>query len=59
MTTGQVQSDDVSVVVPVDIASARCAVCDHEIDAHDAIGRRYCEATQAQALRRGCICRPA
>jgi hypothetical protein len=55
MTTIQVQSDDVSA----DVGSVRCAVCDHDVDAHDAIGRRYCEATQAQALGRNCICRPA
>jgi len=34
-------------------------MCAHDMDAHDAIGRRYCEATQAQALSRNCICRPA
>lgn len=55
MTTVHVQSDDVSA----DVGSARCAVCVHELDAHDPIGRRYCEATQAQALGRSCICRPA
>jgi hypothetical protein len=59
MTTGQVQSTDVSVDVSVDDAIARCAVCDHDLEAHDAIGRRFCEATQAQALSRTCICRPA
>ena len=34
----------------------RCAVCDHELGAHDAISRRYCQATQAHALSRRCIC---
>jgi hypothetical protein len=33
-----------------------CAVCDHEVDQHDSISRRYCQATQAHALPRGCIC---
>jgi hypothetical protein len=59
MTIGQVQSADTSIEVPVDVSSGQCAVCDHHLDAHDAIGRRYCEATQAQALARVCICRPA
>lgn len=35
---------------------ARCTVCDHHLDHHDHIGKRYCQATQAQALTRNCIC---
>lgn len=35
----------------------RCAVCEHALSDHDAIGTRYCQATQAQALSRDCICR--
>lgn len=34
----------------------RCAVCAHALDEHDSISSRYCRATQAQALPRGCIC---
>jgi hypothetical protein len=34
-----------------------CAVCAHHLADHDAIGLRYCRATQAQVLSRGCICR--
>jgi hypothetical protein len=34
-----------------------CAVCDHDLADHDPIGLRYCQATQAQALARKCICR--
>jgi hypothetical protein len=59
MTTGQVQSESAPVEVSVEDTSARCAVCAHDLEAHDAIGRRFCEATQAQALSRTCICRPA
>ena len=33
-----------------------CAVCGHELRAHDAISQRYCQATQAHALTRTCIC---
>jgi len=35
----------------------RCAVCSHQLADHDAIGLRYCQATQASALPRNCICR--
>ena len=38
---------------------SRCSVCDHELTAHDAIGLRFCHATQANALSRHCICRGA
>jgi hypothetical protein len=34
-----------------------CAVCEHELSKHDTIARRYCEATKARALSRGCLCR--
>lgn len=34
----------------------RCEVCDHNWDEHDPISRRYCEATQMNALSRHCIC---
>jgi hypothetical protein len=33
-----------------------CAVCPHEWDAHDPIGIRFCSATVAGRLRRGCVC---
>jgi hypothetical protein len=35
----------------------RCDVCGHHLADHDPIGLRYCQATQAQALHRNCICR--
>jgi hypothetical protein len=35
---------------------ALCAMCQHEMRVHDAIGLRYCRATQSQALTRGCVC---
>jgi hypothetical protein len=35
----------------------RCVMCEHRLTDHDAIGLRYCQATQAQALSRNCICR--
>jgi hypothetical protein len=33
-----------------------CAVCPHEWDAHDPIGIRFCSATVAGQLHRGCVC---
>ncbi len=37
--------------------SPACDACRHDLDGHDAIGRRFCSATVAGALTRGCICR--
>jgi hypothetical protein len=33
-----------------------CAVCPHDLAAHDAIALRFCQATQATATTRGCVC---
>ena len=33
-----------------------CAVCPHAWDTHDPIGIRYCSATVAGGLHRGCVC---
>ena len=33
-----------------------CAACPHDRDAHDAIGSRFCSATIAHGLSRGCVC---
>jgi hypothetical protein len=37
--------------------SQLCAVCPHFWNAHDAIAVRFCAATMARALTRGCVCR--
>jgi len=37
-------------------ASASCPACAHELDAHDALGIRFCTATAAKHLERTCIC---
>lgn len=39
-----------------DRSRTRCAVCPHPWDAHDRIGLRYCAATAAGSLDRGCVC---
>jgi hypothetical protein len=33
-----------------------CTVCPHPLDGHDRISLRFCQATQASATTRGCIC---
>ena len=33
-----------------------CPVCPHPAALHDAIGARFCRATTAKALSRGCVC---
>jgi hypothetical protein len=33
-----------------------CEMCPHEMEGHDALSRRFCRATAAGALTRGCIC---
>lgn len=43
---------------PGSMDPADCMVCGHSPGAHDKIARRFCEATIANALPRGCICRP-
>jgi len=37
------------------VVVAAC-VCGHRVDDHDAVARRYCAATIAAVLLRGCIC---
>ncbi len=42
--------------VPDPVIPPACAACPHERDAHDRLGTRFCAATVAGDLRRGCIC---
>jgi hypothetical protein len=39
-------------------ADGTCAACAHPWDTHDVISARYCSATIAGALTRGCVCPP-
>jgi hypothetical protein len=39
-----------------DQLSASMCACGHVLKTHDAIAARYCEATLAGVLQRGCIC---
>ncbi|MDX8034047.1 RGCVC family protein [Lentzea sp. BCCO 10_0856] len=36
--------------------AAVCAACPHPWEEHDPLGVRFCAATTASALPRGCIC---
>ena len=38
---------------------ARCGSCPHPLAAHDPIGLRFCRATRAGDIHRGCVCRVA
>ncbi|MEV0246983.1 RGCVC family protein [Nocardia sp. NPDC050712] len=33
-----------------------CPACTHPRDSHDRISQRFCEATSAGQLDRGCVC---
>jgi hypothetical protein len=33
-----------------------CPACPHPLDQHDPIGARYCAATTAEDVGRGCVC---
>jgi hypothetical protein len=33
-----------------------CPSCPHPLDSHDVIARRFCAATSAGHLERGCVC---
>jgi hypothetical protein len=37
----------------------RCGSCPHPLAAHDPIGLRFCRATRAGDISRGCVCRVA
>ncbi len=44
---------------PLSVDDPRCDVCPHPVAAHDAIALRFCRATLAASIDRGCVCRPA
>jgi len=33
-----------------------CGTCGHSMSSHDVISSRFCAATEAGALDRGCVC---
>lgn len=46
-------------VRPTPVTEAQRCACGHLTAHHDAVARRYCAATSAGALTRGCVCRAA
>jgi hypothetical protein len=42
---------------PGSVDDPRCDVCPHPAADHDAIALRFCRATLAAAMNRGCVCR--
>ena len=57
MTTSEPQTVEATADTNSDvITSEQCAACKHDWDKHDALGVRYCTATTAGSLSRGCIC---
>lgn len=43
-------------VLPVPAVEEVCEMCPHALRAHDAISLRFCAATRAAAMTRGCVC---
>jgi hypothetical protein len=47
--------DSLPIAVPDE--DAGCPACAHALSDHDPIGARFCRATVAGGLSRGCVCR--
>jgi hypothetical protein len=41
---------------PDQASAAMCPACVHLVDAHDVIATRFCAATLARSMDRGCAC---
>jgi hypothetical protein len=52
-TTPQIAGEPPGAGTP-DVAA--CPACPHPVAMHDAIGTRFCRATTAHTLSRGCAC---
>ncbi|WP_330275402.1 RGCVC family protein [Lentzea sp. NBC_00516] len=53
MTTSEPLTTPEPLITDPDLS---CDVCPHPWREHDPLGVRYCTATAASALPRGCIC---
>jgi hypothetical protein len=51
------QSIESGTVLTAPVAADVCDVCGHPTASHDRIALRFCAATQAGALSRGCLCK--
>jgi hypothetical protein len=59
MVIGDVASDTSAMKCDTEIVvDEACSVCAHPMRAHDGIATRFCAATLAGALDRGCACPP-
>lgn len=47
---------DVTTIQQPEDADDACLACAHPRSAHDVISTRFCAATVAAALARGCVC---
>jgi hypothetical protein len=62
MTAPVTTAPPVPVAAAGDVAAedaADCSACPHPLSAHDPIGLRFCRATRAGDISRGCACRGA
>jgi hypothetical protein len=57
MTTSTHAPDLHATVTDAPDDAAACPACPHPLALHDPIGARFCRATAAAALSRGCVCR--
>lgn len=49
----------VSAIGTPDTPADACPACPHPVADHDPIGLRFCRATAAGSVSRGCVCRSA
>jgi hypothetical protein len=56
MPTTPLTTNEPIQVIDVDEIDTPCAACPHPAAAHDIIGSRFCSATAAGGLDRGCVC---
>ena len=54
MTTATVTA--AHITPRTDAVEGACDTCPHGLGTHDAISLRFCAATRAAALTRGCVC---
>lgn len=50
------ESADITTTDQTDNADDACVACTHPWSKHDVISARFCTATAAGALSRGCVC---
>jgi hypothetical protein len=56
-TSGTTSSGTASATLDEPIPGLTCETCNHPVALHDVIGLRFCAATLAGSLSRGCVCR--